>query len=55
MIQIALMLGGLVLISRFISTDDERAKARQDIKHIEPLCIAIIVIGGGFLIYSAAN
>lgn len=52
MIQIIIMGVGLLAISFMLSTPEQRAAARADIKRIEPYALAVIVGGVGFVAYA---
>jgi hypothetical protein len=52
MIQIAVLGFGFMVICQMLSTPEQRAKARRDVKVIEPYCIAVTIAGIGFVGYA---
>lgn len=52
MIQIAIILIGFLGLAHFMSTPEQGAKARQDVRKLEPYALAITVAGVGFVAYA---
>jgi hypothetical protein len=52
MIQFLIILVGFLGLAHLTSTPEQRETARQDVKKFEPICLAITLIVGGFLLFA---
>lgn len=52
MIQIIIIGVGFLGLAHFMSTPEQRAKARQDVKVLEPYALAVTIAGIGFVAYA---